>query len=83
MRAAEDIPNNYAFEVEGVNFVNPVTFEDTGRKALFAAIGDYKAGEEITLYTPLAIASGVGQNVTRAITKTDEARLAKWGRIHG
>ena len=80
MKAAEDILHCHAFTVDGVNFVNPVTFEDTGALALFAAIGDYKAGDEITRYTPLDVSCGLYQNVTRSFTDTDRAINARWGR---
>ena len=80
MIAGEDIRMHNAFEVEGVNFVNPVTFEDTGRKALFAAMEDYKTGDEITRYSPRAVAAGPYHNVTREPLPTDKAVNARWGK---
>lgn len=82
MIAAEDIPRLHEFSVEGVNWVNPVTLEDCGWRALFCARRDIAAGEVITPddYHPHARAAGMYQNVTREPLATDKAELWQWGK---
>lgn len=77
MIASVDIPRLYAFSVEGIHWVNPITLEDCGRRALFCARRDIAAGEIITEddYHPKARASGMYQNVTREPVATDRADL--------
>ena len=73
MKAKTDIGYCMPFYVPGVNFTNPVTYEDSGHPAVFAATQPVKAGEEVTAYSPRAVAVGMYMNVTRELTADDEA----------
>jgi len=81
VKAATDIPYCFAFSVEGVNSTNPVTFEDVGYRALFAATRDIKCGDEIKPedYTPQMRTEGPYRNVTRLPADDSFAFIASVG----
>lgn len=73
--AGEDIPRLYPYRIDGINWVNPITLEDSGRTAMFCAMKDYKAGDAIEEFYPCLVAAGMFQNVTREPGPDDRAWL--------
>jgi hypothetical protein len=70
-------------EIDGVNFVNPISKEDTGRQAQFVLTADVSdtAGAITLSLNPSIITSGAYQNVSAA--PADNAVVTYWGMSDG
>lgn len=73
MIAGTDIGYLEPFFVPGINWLNPLTLEDSGWTAIFACGRAVKAGELVESFSPALIAEGIYRNVTRALTADDRA----------